>query len=258
LNPIIFTFLSLFMTLVHASSAYADLLSPWHYIKNYNLGVDVGETVDTADVGFDVNSGLYNDPECEPGSNGDVHCIHTYESHQDGFGLFLEQPFKRKGFWHFDYDLNLDVRVVDDKLSYVGEQSPCRVPIQDLRIHLYSLVALPNVKFGITPKNFPDILFSIGPAGELVWGSVNVNNSRHVVSPRGVFRRSSVTNIFSYQQAELVFWRFGKGSASLSWWRIYGDDHVQDGDIMPETVGELRGLSIKLNKTFFGLKVLMK
>src|SRR5690606_35676734 len=207
-----------------APMAHADLLSPWHYIKNYNIGIDVGETVDTASLGFVVDSGLYSDSECDRLENGDVRCNHAYQSYQDGFGLFFEQPFKRKGFWHFNYDIDLDLRVVDDKMSYVGEQDPSRIPVQDLRVHLYSLVALPNIEIGITPKDYPDILLSIGPAGELVWGSVNVNNSRHVVSPRGVFRRSAVTSIFSYQQLELVFWRFGKGAASISYWRLAGDD----------------------------------
>ena len=84
-----------------ASEANADLLSPWHYVRNYNLGVDIGETTDYASLEFEVDPGVYRDESCTERSNNNVVCEHAFVSNSDGFGVFFEQPFKKKGFWHF-------------------------------------------------------------------------------------------------------------------------------------------------------------
>ena len=238
--------------------AQADLLSPWHYIKNYQLGFDVGERRDSAEIGFDINRGNYSDVNCEPLPNNQVHCVHKFENNSSGYGVFIEQPFKRRGLWHFDYDISFDLRILDSKLHYSGERDQNKVPVNDMRLHLYSLIAMPYVTLGITPKDYPELLFSLGPTGEMVWGSVNINDTRYQTAERGVFRRSSVRSLLSYMQLNLVLRRFGKGYFALTMSQIRGDDHVQDGEILPDKIDQMTNMRLRLNKEFYGVRVLLK
>lgn len=241
-----------------SAPAQADLLSPWHYIKNYQLGFDVGERRDSAEIGFDINRNTYNDADCEVLDNNLVHCAHEFENDSSGYGVFIEQPFKRRGLWHFDYDISFDLRILDSKLVYSGDKDPSRVPVKDMRLHLYSLIAMPYVTVGITPKDYPELLFSLGPNGEMVWGSVNINDTRYQIAERGVFRRSSVRSLLSFMQLNLVLKRFGNGYFALTMSQIRGDDHVQDGEILPEKIDQMTNLRLRLNKEFYGVKVLLK
>lgn len=238
--------------------ALADLLSPWHYIRNYQLGFDVGERRDSAEIGFDINRNTYNDENCEPLDNNQVHCNHEFGNDTSGYGIFIEQPFKRRGLWHFDYDVSFDLRIVDSKLHYSGDRDATKVPVKDMRLHLYSLIAMPYVTVGLTPKSYPEILFSLGPTGEMVWGSVNINDTRYQIAERGVFRRSSVQSLLSYMQINLVLKRFDKGYFALTMSRTQGDDHVQDGEILPEKIDQMSNLRLRLNKEFYGVKILLK
>ena len=43
--------------------AHASILSPWNYIKQYQLGIDVGTTSDTATFNFDIDPATYSDTE---------------------------------------------------------------------------------------------------------------------------------------------------------------------------------------------------
>jgi hypothetical protein len=248
-----------------SSQAFADLLSPWHYIKNYQLGFDVGERRDSAQLGFEIDRNTYYDETCSPVENSRnlVRCVHEFEDDHSGYGIFIEQPFKRRGLWHFDYDISFDLRIVDAKLTpvrqaQIEQKAEKNIPVRDVRLHLYSLVALPYVTLGITPEKWPELLVSLGPTGEMVWGSVNINDTRYQTAERGVFRRSSVSSILSYMQLNLVLRRFGKGYIGLTMSHTQGDDHVQDGEILPETIDNMSNLSLRLNKEFFGVKVLLK
>lgn len=247
-----------------SGKARADLLSPWHYIKNYQLGFDVGERRDSARLGFDVNRSIYYDETCLPvQQTAHVRCEHEFENSTSGYGIFIEQPFKRHGLWHFDYDLAFDLRIIDSKLSPVRaaekeKHADKNIPVRDVRLHLYSLVALPYITVGITPQKFPELLLSIGPTGEVIWGSININGTRYQTAERGVFRRSSVSSIMSHMQINLILKRFGKGYFGITMSHMEGDDHVQDGEILPEKIDYMSNLTLRLRKEFLGLKVLLK
>jgi len=248
-----------------SDEAFASLLSPWHYIKNYHLGFDVGERSDLAHFGFEISQDTYFDETCEPvrGSVRRVRCVHDFEDSSSGFGIFIEQPFKRRGFWHFDYDLAFDLRIVDSKLHPVrgdqgGKLTGKDIPVKDVYLHLYSLVAIPYLTVGVTPLRWPELLLSFGPTGEAVWGSVNINDTRYQIAERGVFRRSAVGSFLSHLQLNLILKRFGKGYFGITSSQTKGDDHVQDGKIFPESIDNMSNMSLHLNKQFFGVKVLLK
>ncbi len=277
-----FWFLSvLLLQILLPLRAQADLLSPWRYIKNYQWGLELGDNDDRATIAFDQKSEKNQDQDaCVASSNShsienpqDVqtttHCEVQFQRSGNGYGIFLQQPFKRSGFWHFDYDIGLSFRAIDGTMTLQDNQfdadSRWQNPIDDLSLHLFSIVLKPQITFGVTPTHYPELLFSFGPTIDVMWGSINMNSERYQTPAIGLYRRSGLyvdPRFFYYAnfQTEVVLRRIGKGWISFSMWTLAGEDHVQYGDLLPTHLQDqdIYDLSLTLRQSFFGLKVVLK
>lgn len=245
--------------------AHASILSPWNYIKQYQLGIDVGTTSDTATFNFDIDPATYSDTEnCKASERnaGLNTCNLTFAKPQSSnYGVFLEQPFKRKGFWHIDWDISFAFRSFSGEFSYGEDETeearvdPDSLPIKDVVLNYYGITSRLYLTFGITPKTWPEILISVGPTGEVFGGNASFNGKDY--KEKVTIRRSQVLG-FSYVSLDIVFWRFGKGYFGFTMWNHQGKDDVEEGNLLPPDEAPFSDLGVTMSRNFFGLKLLLK
>ena len=231
----------------------------WDYLKNYKLGVENSFTNDVATVFYDVDPGVYNDAKYCTQDN--VHpnksrCHYSIPADsQSGLGLFLQQAFRRKGLWHYEFDLSLSFRSMHEGMKHPEPKSP----LQEVNFDLYGLFFKPHFTFGITPKSiFPDFLVSLGPSAQVYWGSTVINSTAHHTGARGVWRRSKVLSVLSYGELELVLWRFAREGA-LSLFTASERDTAQlyDGYVADVAVDHMTDIDVTFDRRSTGVKLLL-
>ena len=230
-----------------------------NYLKNYKLGIENGFTNDVATVSYDVSPGVFNRKgSCnpDPSHSDKVRCFSNIPADsQSGLGLFLQQAFKRKGFWHYDFDLGLSFRSMHEGMSMPQDDGP----LKKVKFDLYGLFFKPHVTVGITPQAFfPDVLVSLGPSAQVYWGTTTIDNDTHNTGLHGVWRRSQLINFFSYTELELVVWRFAKNGA-LSLFTANERDTAQayDGYIADQAVDQMTNIDVTFDRSASGIKLLL-
>ncbi len=254
--------ISAFLGLGLHTTAYADLLSPWKFLLDYQLGLEVGETTDTAVFIYHqpANGSYVDTNNCETINDGAervYRCQQNFSKQDSNFGLFIEHPFKRQGLWHLDWDIGISLKALNGSFEPDVENG-VNGALDSLRLNLYSLNAQPFITFGITPqKLWPDILVSLGTTGEMLLGSYQLDGQSYQLdSP--VIRRSKVLS-FSYWRLQIVFWRFAKGYLALNLSNSRVSSAVSSKPALVED--SLSGISepdLELQRSFLGFQLLLK
>ena len=243
------------------------------YVRGYNLGVNLIGQSEGASIKFDV------DTESESIPNSVVNCG-TFEagettrtclinmsgasssgfgaSYLKGFGIYLQQPFKRTGNFYFNWDLSLGLQLLNavwenesEGFEYSG--------LQNLSYSLYGFQFKPYIQVGWTPKKIPDFIFTLGPVVQVVGGTVSVNQVEH----QTIFLSTSSINSSilpwaqSYFELEIVFLRFGEGAFSWYLSRVVTGNEVSAGSFFDKEVGAMSNFVATFNSFESGLKLLM-
>ncbi len=124
-----------------------------------------------------------------------------------GWGILLQHPFRRQGLLNFNYDIGFSIKALQSEVS--NEKYP-NLTLKNIQANLYGASIPLYLQLGITPENyFPDLLIRFGPAVQLLFGTVSVNDDEQWV---GIFDSSK---LIGFSEIELVFIRFGEGAFSF-------------------------------------------
>ena len=207
------------------TKAHAFFSEIWGYVKQYELGIDYENSGTTVAATYEVNkAGATPTSSCVDlaGKPTKQTCSVTMTAgNSSGFGLFFQQAFKRQGLFYFRPDIGFGVRFLGGGLTAAEKQKELanNLPLTELDFHLAAFIIKPYIQFGITPaRTWPDLLISLGPAGQVSLGQVSVNNKKENV----VVATTSQNYLSGFLEIELVVLRFGKGGA-LS---LFGEDDV--------------------------------
>jgi hypothetical protein len=194
-------------------SASAAPRSPGGWLSDYRLGIDSSSSRDTMTVVYRTDALLLEPPDsCAHVSSSDelhprMDCsVDLVAGESQGYGIFFERAFRRQGFFYLNADIGFGLRALQGMLPQ--DQIDNELPMRRLSFFLYGGIIKPYVQFGITPAHvFPDLLFSIGPALQVLVGSVEINSD---------ISWTAMANggVLGVMMAELVVWRFGDGALS--------------------------------------------
>lgn len=208
-------YLLIFLGLFCSSSSQAFVSSVWKYIKQYQLGIEYSQSIDQVRMSYETDRNDAVRRDCEASSDHaeqELCSLTMLAGKSSGYGIFLQQAFKRKRNFHFAVDLGFNFRYLhggtmpEDELQLKQDA----YPVTHASFSLVSFIALPYIQLGYTPKSrFPDILVSIGPSLQTAFGKVTINEqSRNVVVALS-------SHAVGYAELEVVLLRFGKGAFSL-------------------------------------------
>lgn len=209
--------LLLALALLPLRPAYAFL----SYLQGYHVGIDSTASVDHVRVRYDTDGNGGLDCQMLPSSTVQTsrqRCGLVMEAgRSSGYGLFVEQPFRRQGFFYLKPDLGFGVRYLEAEIR----RSDGGLPLRQLSFALLALSIRPYIKLGITPAAaLPDFFISLGPSLLLAAGKVSVNDKEVLHAVVGANR-----NIWrGFFEFESVLWRFGEGYFSL----FVARDHAGD------------------------------
>lgn len=203
-----------------ALAAGHQLLSP------YNLGISYDLSTSYASIGYNSDrAGHVLPDDCEAKSAQIMHCT-AYLAPDGGdepsVGLFIDTPFVRQGLLYFDYGFSL--ATVSYKGGIVQKPSSVRTPssvkkkgdrpdpqkpeqpITKAYLELYGVNWQGYLRFGVTPRFFPDLLVKTGIGVQTVGGRVKIltEDSVHYVAQPSAFA-----------EAELVLVRMKTGALSV-------------------------------------------
>lgn len=185
----------------------------WDYVKQYQVGIDYSSSRNSVDASYET---ARTTPLGEPCSevNGDAskkRCRVSIEGgRSSGYGLFLQQAFKRQGTFYFKPDLGFGVRY----LAGAAKLSEADAPLKSLNFSLLATIVSPYIQFGVTPLSpFPDVFMSVGPSVQVAAGTVSVNGEKEKVA----LLTSSGNLVGGFFEFEVVFWRFGDGALSIDY-----------------------------------------
>jgi hypothetical protein len=247
-------------------------LNVMDYLRGYNLGINLIGASEGASVSFDVDT--FEDAIPNSVANCGENNFSQYRrckifmaggsssglggSYLRGFGLYLQQPFRRTGEFYFNWDLGIGLQAISSiweneagSYDYAG--------LSELSYSLYGLQFKPYIQIGWTPSRYPDVIFTMGPVVQMVGGSVSVNSVEH----QTLFLKSSSVNSSilpwaqSYFELEIVFIRFGEGAFSWFVSRAVTGNDVGAGDFFDKEVGAMSNFSATFNSYESGLKLLM-
>lgn len=213
--PILVAFLAVFPL---EAKAQGGLFS---YLSQYQLGFDYTSSYDSVTASYETErSGALANKDCFEVKN-DVTAQRCQVSMRggssSGFGIVLQQAFKRQGDFYFNADIGFGARYLKGELATVDQekQALSGLPLKSVEFSLGALIVKPYVQLGITPSaKWPDILLSIGPSVQLAAGSVSVNSKKEDVV-MGTASGSGLNAVLNgFYELEIVFLRFGDGALS--------------------------------------------
>jgi len=186
---------------------------------DYQLGFDYSQSFNVVNATYEVES---NDSKlCEDSSNPGKRKCHVQMGSGGsngiirGWGIFLQPAFKRQGDIYFDWGLSFGARYISGELEDLNSSKAPRstsTPLNSMSYSLFSVLAKPYIKFGVTPaKKWPDLLISVGPMAQALTGKVEVNDETETAA------MAATSNGFlnGFWEVEIVVWRFGEGALSL-------------------------------------------
>lgn len=242
-----------FVCSLWASPGLALIDETWDYVKRSQLGVDFSNSIDRVDLSYEMAADNFVPSSCSLMTDGQTkRCAVTMlGGTSNGWGVFLQAPFKRQDFFYFDWDISLGVRSLNASLQS-QDQDLDGLPLSDARFSLLAAVIKPYIQFGVTPEGAPDFLISVGPALQVAMGTMAINGLSEFVA----VGTSSVTGPLSLLQGffeiEAVVYRFGEGSFSL----IASRDSTGRGQgtaIYPAEVDGMNDFKAKFTRDVSGL-----
>ncbi len=240
------------------------IASPLDYLRNYNLGVNLIGNNDQISVNYQVTDANAADPGCYQDLNGRRRCQESLSDHGRGlgaqylrgYGLFLQQPFKRQGFWHATADIALGALLLSGALPPEHKNQT----LNEMSYSLYGIRVKPYLQVGITPSQiFPDILISLGPVAHGLFGQVEVNGEKRNSLLLQVSRLFSGINPLAYAffELEIVFWRFGEGAFSFYTSTARSDESNAGGSFYPGEKDGMSDFQANFTSNESGFKLLM-
>lgn len=208
--------------LLWSNGAQAFVSEVWGYLSRYQFGLDYTSSNDNLELSYETDQKIKSSTcVAVDGSKDRQRCGTKMEStRSSGFGVFLQQAFKKKGLLYWNFDVGFNARYLQGELPE-SEANVDGLPLRSVKFSLAALVVKPYAVVGITPERWPDILVSLGPALQIAGGTVGVNDSRkHVFLGTGSGLNESGL-LRGFTQLEIVFWRFGDGALSLFTARDY-------------------------------------
>lgn len=182
------------------------------YLKGYQVGIDYTTSQDKVEASYEMDGS--GGPGCTPASaDGETpvrqRCAVQMEAgSSSGYGIFLEQAFRREGNFYFKPDLGFGLRYLQGELI---ESSP-QLPLREMSFQLVAFVLKPYLKLGLTPAStWPDLFLSLGPTLLVAAGNVSVNDEKMTHALVG----ASESLVQGFVELEAVFFRFGDGFFSL-------------------------------------------
>lgn len=245
--------------------------SLYDYLKDYNVGVNlIGQSqfakvefsVDTAEdaiasdvvnCGADETLTLRTCSVILNGGGGSG----IGGAYFGGFGVFLQQHFKRTGLFYFDWDVSIGAQLLSGQLE--SKSKNLYAGLESLEYTLYGLQLKPYIQFGITPRKLPDVLFSAGTVVQALAGNVSVNGEEEftaLLQSSGV-SRSIIPWAQAYFEFEIVFLRFGDGA--FSWYQSLtaANDSASTGDFYTKDVDAMSDFKASFVSSESGLKLLL-
>ena len=216
--------LTLPLALTMGAPAYGNAI--WDYIKQYQVGLDYTHSSDHVDASYEMPSGGVKPDNCATSSADPAHqrcSTSMLASDSSGWGIFLQQAFKRQGFFYFKPSLSFGARYLNGSMDPLEQKQEQKdgLPLRNLSFSFAALQVKPYIQLGITPaKTWPDLLLSIGPEAQVAVGKVTVND----IGENVAMASSSGGLIGGFTELELVLWRFGDGALSFyeSWENLGG------------------------------------
>ena len=261
-----YTIFSVFAVL---SFSYSTFLygSVTDYISKYRIGVDLINSSDDVTVHYDRDrestlpkycTQKTDDPTkmtCSVGlSAGRGNGFLSQYLH--GFGLFFQQPFKRQGFFYFNYDLGFALKML--RGDFLSNNDELYSPLKNVSFQMYGGVAYPYIQFGITPQStWPDLLLSIGPMAQFYIGQVTINDeTKNVALAQGSKISKGLSWLQAFVEIEIVFWRFGDGYFSYFWNHSLSSSNVEAGNFYPKEKDGMSKFGADFYSSVQGFKLL--
>lgn len=183
------------------------------YLRNYNIGIDYLNSNDQLRMSYEVPNSIPAGCETSINNANNQRCSQTLQAgSSSGFGLFIQQPFQRQGFFYFNYDLGMALRYLNGSATEedILLSKSKGLPLTEASFSLLAFLLKPYIQIGITPaSSWPDIIFTIGPSVQLAAGYVSINKERENTA---VISRGGIQLL---AEMEVVLWRFGEGAFSL-------------------------------------------
>ena len=223
-----------------ASPLFAFYDEALSYVKNSQVGFDYSNLIDRVDLSYDIDSYDRIEPSCilNPDGKSKRCIVKMIGGISNGWGVFLQPPFKRQGLFYFDWDVSLGARYLSGRLR--NEQGELDgLPLRDARFNLLAAVIRPYIQFGVTPDGLPDLLVSLGPALQIALGPMEVNGNSEFVAVGTSSVSGPLSLMNGFFALEMVLYRFGDGAFSL----IASRDMTGHGRGSPVYPGGLDGMT---------------
>lgn len=260
---------SVFFACVVLSFTLSDALhaSVIDYVSKYRIGIDLINSSDEATVHYDRNRATIIPKNCVQKSDDPTKMTCSVNlsagsgkgflsEYLHGFGIFFQQPFKRQGFFYFNYDIGFGIKML--RGSFTSENDALYSPLKNISFQMYGGVAYPYIQFGITPQQtWPDILLSIGPMAQFYVGQVTVNNeSKTVAMAQGSKIGKGLSWLQAFFEVEIVFWRFGDGYFSYFFNHSLSSSNIEAGGFYPSDVDGMSKFGADFHSNVNGFKLL--
>jgi hypothetical protein len=198
-------------------------------LGGYNLGLSYDGSQNHAYIVYDTPSTPTVPKDCVENSQraGVLRCTAYLGADGTGsgsVGVFLERPFARQGFFYFEPGFTFStisykgVLISNPGTGITGSQSKSNQaisqadatqPLTKASLEFYGVNWQGYLRFGITPRYFPDILVSLGGGVQTVAGRVKLFKTaytRYVIQPE----------VFGTAEAVVVRYNTGSLSAYIS------------------------------------------
>ena len=203
--------------LVYSTPSHAFFSEIYNYLNHYQVGADYANSTDRVDLSYETAATGHVPDTCQL-MDGDLsrqRCqVGMLGGHRTGWGLFLQPAFKKQGFFYANFDVGFQARYLRGEIPAKDRDQPGLL-LRNASFSLGAVLMKPYLQFGITPERFPDVLISMGPAIQLAYGTVILNDDEE----RVLVGTSSVTGpmslIFGFFALEFVVKRFGDGAVSF-------------------------------------------
>jgi hypothetical protein len=142
---------------------------------------------------------------CVGNAPGEWNCSASLNSKSAaGWGLYVQKPFRRQGWFYFDWESSVSLRYVESQLSLSANTAP--QPLHDFRATMVGLNGAYYGRAGFTPPAyFPDVFLTAGLSSSLTGGEIRVNNDYEPT-----FFWNPIGINFGFELVLLRFWNDGE------------------------------------------------
>lgn len=240
------------------------------FFSRYNVGVTYEVSSSYAQIAYDADTMASTPDDCavDEKNPSQMHCRAFLAPDEDATpspGLYLAQPFKRTGWFAFDWGFTVSSLAYKGGIvtqprapqpaprqgGSSGPQKPVPKrdqPLDHAYLELYGLSWQTYLQVGITPRYLPDIFYSLGVGLQTVGGKVRVLEEQ---------TRTFLVQPDAYGELEAVFARFGEGALG-----VYLSQHQSlrsDAKLMDDypSNSRLKNLVVSLQSSAAGVRLLL-